>query len=79
MELSIVSQQTHMIFFSPVNRGEIGWLIFIIFQESYMSGSTPNYWDYLELQSLLNIQGGLEKDEKPWLPMSYILSLHIRL
>ncbi len=28
-----------------------------------MSGSTPNYWDYLELQSLLNIQGGLEKDE----------------
>ena len=29
-----------------------------------MSGKTPNYWDYLELQSLLNLQGGIEKDEK---------------
>ena len=28
-----------------------------------MSESTPNYWDYLELKSLLNLQGGIEKDE----------------
>lgn len=27
------------------------------------SHNTPNYWDYLELKSLLQLQGGLEKDE----------------
>jgi tryptophan 2,3-dioxygenase len=26
--------------------------------------STPNYWDYLGLQQLLSLQGGLEQDEK---------------
>ena len=32
-------------------------------QGDKMSRPTPNYWDYLELQSLLTLQGGLEKDE----------------
>jgi len=29
---------------------------------------TPNYWDYLDLQTLLSLQGGLEKDETQLIP-----------
>ena len=48
-------------------------------QGDKMSRPTPNYWDYLELQSLLTLQGGLEKDEKALDTMSFTLSSVIRL
>ena len=33
-----------------------------------MPGATPTYWDYLQLDQLLALQGGLEGDERDQLP-----------
>ena len=40
--------------------------------------ATPNYWDYLSLDTLLGLQGGLERDETQLVPdeLHFIITHH---